>query len=236
MDRDAGAWEGGGTMSGSSTGIQSAVVMGGGLAGIAAAMRLAEAGVKVTLVETRKRLGGRATSHPDPQTGEHLDNCQHVLLGCCTNLIDLYRRHIRGYERVVHLDMHTGYGPRYQMGLVNSPLEPRDSEELARRFAYPLVVKADPSEFYPVQGDMIDYVYTLVREELPEVGLYATSFEFGTLGDSLPAHVRSLRTLILENQMHWSGTRRALGIWGGQRAMPYRVARLRRSYLVTPRP
>lgn len=69
-----------------------AVVMGGGLAGIAAAVRLAEAGLAVTLLETRQRLGGRATSFNDPATGEDLDNCQHVLLGCCTNLIDLYRR------------------------------------------------------------------------------------------------------------------------------------------------
>jgi hypothetical protein len=120
-------------------------------------------------------------------------------------LIDLYRRHIRGHERVVHLDVHTGYGPRYQMGLVNSALEPRDSQELARRFAYPLVVKADPSEFYPIQGDMIDYVYTLVGEEFPEVGLYATSFEFGTLGDSLPAVLRSLRAVVFEKRMHRFG-------------------------------
>jgi hypothetical protein len=120
-------------------------------------------------------------------------------------LIDLYRRHIRGHERVVHLDMHTGYGPRYQMGLVNSALEPRDSQELARRFGYPLAVKADPSEFYPIQGDMIDYVYTLVGEEFPEVGLYATSFEFGTLGDSLPAALRSLRAVVFENRMHRFG-------------------------------
>lgn len=70
----------------------STVVIGGGLAGLAAAVRLAEAGVAVTLVETRQRLGGRATSFVDPTTGELLDNCQHVLLGCCTNLIDLYRR------------------------------------------------------------------------------------------------------------------------------------------------
>ncbi len=70
----------------------SAVVLGGGVAGIAAAVRLAEHHVPVTLVETRKRLGGRATSHPDPQTGELIDNCQHVLLGCCTNLVDLYDR------------------------------------------------------------------------------------------------------------------------------------------------
>lgn len=68
------------------------LVLGGGLAGIAAAVRLAQAGRAVTLVETRKRLGGRATSFVDPTTKEVLDNCQHVLLGCCTNLIDLYAR------------------------------------------------------------------------------------------------------------------------------------------------
>ena len=69
-----------------------AIVLGGGLAGIAAAVRLASAGVAVTLVETRQRLGGRATSFVDPTTGQVLDNCQHVLLGCCTNLLDLYAR------------------------------------------------------------------------------------------------------------------------------------------------
>lgn len=44
------------------------------------------------LIETRKRLGGRATSFTDPTTGQTLDNCQHVLMGCCTNLLDLYHR------------------------------------------------------------------------------------------------------------------------------------------------
>ena len=74
------------------SGARSAIVMGGGVAGIAAAVRLADAGLAVTLVETRKRLGGRATSHIDQATGELIDNCQHVLLGCCTSLIDLYER------------------------------------------------------------------------------------------------------------------------------------------------
>ena len=68
------------------------MVIGGGVAGIAAAVKLAQAGVAVTLVETRKRLGGRATSFVDPTNGQLLDNCQHVLLGCCTNLLDLYHR------------------------------------------------------------------------------------------------------------------------------------------------
>ena len=68
------------------------LVLGGGLAGIAAALRLAERRVPVTLLETRKRLGGRATSFVDPRTGETIDNCQHIAMGCCTNYIDLMRR------------------------------------------------------------------------------------------------------------------------------------------------
>ncbi len=71
---------------------RTALVMGGGVAGIAAALRLAEHDVAVTLIETRKVLGGRATSFNDPQTHTPLDNCQHVVLGCCTNLLDLYER------------------------------------------------------------------------------------------------------------------------------------------------
>jgi hydroxysqualene dehydroxylase len=68
------------------------LILGGGLAGIAAAVRLSQSGHKVTLIETRLKLGGRATSFVDPQSGSTLDNCQHVLMGCCTNLIDLYER------------------------------------------------------------------------------------------------------------------------------------------------
>lgn len=65
--------------------IGSAIVVGGGLAGLTAALRLAERGVRVDLFETRTKLGGRATSFDDVRTGARIDNCQHVALGCCTN-------------------------------------------------------------------------------------------------------------------------------------------------------
>ncbi|MBX3358983.1 MAG: hydroxysqualene dehydroxylase HpnE [Phycisphaeraceae bacterium] len=68
------------------------LIVGGGIAGIAAAVRLAEQGIRVTLLETRKKLGGRATSFTDVRTGRVLDNCQHVMLGCCTNYADLLAR------------------------------------------------------------------------------------------------------------------------------------------------
>lgn len=62
------------------------VVIGGGLAGIAAAMRLARAGRRVVLCERRPFLGGRAFSFADPDTGAIVDNGQHVLVGACTRL------------------------------------------------------------------------------------------------------------------------------------------------------
>ncbi len=74
------------------SGAPRVIVVGGGLAGMAAAVALEAGGAQVTLLEARRMLGGRAGSFQDPQTGEELDNCQHVLLGCCTNLIDFYTR------------------------------------------------------------------------------------------------------------------------------------------------
>ncbi len=84
-------------------------VVGGGLAGLAAGSALAENGFRVTLFERRPYLGGRASSYQHPGTGEVVDNCQHVLLGCCTNLIEFYRRigvedKIRWYERLTFLE------------------------------------------------------------------------------------------------------------------------------------
>lgn len=70
----------------------SVTVVGGGVSGLSAACALAEAGLKVQLLERRPYLGGRATSFLHPGVGEVIDNCQHVLFGCCTNLIGFYRR------------------------------------------------------------------------------------------------------------------------------------------------
>lgn len=72
-------------------GLKSAIVIGGGLGGLSAAAALADAGVRVRVFEKRPYLGGRATSYALPD-GTYIDNCQHVTLGCCTNLADFYER------------------------------------------------------------------------------------------------------------------------------------------------
>jgi squalene-associated FAD-dependent desaturase len=67
------------------------LILGAGLAGLAAAVQLARRGFRVTVVEARDRLGGRAGSFTDPSTGQLTDNCQHVSMGCCTNFDDFCR-------------------------------------------------------------------------------------------------------------------------------------------------
>jgi squalene-associated FAD-dependent desaturase len=64
-------------------------IVGGGLAGLAAAAALVGSGARVTVLEARRRAGGRAASFEDPVAGGLVDACQHVAMGCCTNFLDL---------------------------------------------------------------------------------------------------------------------------------------------------
>jgi phytoene dehydrogenase-like protein len=64
------------------------IVVGAGAAGLSAAAALAGAGKRVTVLERKPNVGGRAYSYEHPALGEVVDS-QHVLLGCCTNLIEL---------------------------------------------------------------------------------------------------------------------------------------------------
>ena len=78
------------------------------MAGLSSAVALADAGFRVRLFEKRPHLGGRATSYTLPD-GSEVDNCQHVTLGCCTNLADFYRRvgasgKIRFYDQLYFAD------------------------------------------------------------------------------------------------------------------------------------
>ncbi len=84
-------------------------IAGGGLAGLAAACALSNAGFRVTLFEKRPFLGGRASSWEHPGTGEVVDNCQHVLFRVCTNLIEFYNRigvadQIRWYDEMTFIE------------------------------------------------------------------------------------------------------------------------------------
>jgi hypothetical protein len=122
-----------------------------------------------------------------------------------TVLSSLFQEAASSCERFLLIDMHTGYGPRYQMTIVNSIHEKRASADLQASFSYPLVAKTDPDEFYQMQGDMVDYVYQFMQNQFPGKYFYATCFEFGTLGSSFGAVIKSLKAMINENRVNQCG-------------------------------
>jgi len=117
----------------------------------------------------------------------------------------LYSQALDDYENGIQFDMHTGYGPRYQMTVLVPAYAPLPSAEAMQKFNYPLVQKIDANEFYAISGDMGEYYYRLVANKYPHKHLFACGFEFGTFGDSLLARIRSLRAMVFENQLHWHG-------------------------------
>lgn len=93
-----------------------AIVVGAGVAGLAAAIALAQDGASVTLIERRPFAGGRAYSYPHPALGETIDS-QHIVLGCCTNFIELIEQAgaecpIRWYDEICFLEPSATGTPR----------------------------------------------------------------------------------------------------------------------------
>ena len=83
-------------------------MVGAGVAGLSAALALAKAGFAVEVLERKPYVGGRASSYEHPALGEVVD-CQHVLLGCCTNLVYLYKESgasnmIRWYDELTFME------------------------------------------------------------------------------------------------------------------------------------
>jgi squalene-associated FAD-dependent desaturase len=121
--------------------LNSVIVIGGGLAGLSSAVVLAESGYRVRLLEKRPHLGGRAASYVLPG-GEHVDNCQHVTLGCCTNLEDFYRR-INVADKIKFFDELRFAIPDGERGLMKSSWLPPPLHMATSFLRFPLLDWAD---------------------------------------------------------------------------------------------
>lgn len=116
-------------------------------------------------------------------------------------LKNLYQKlfNIKGLEKTVFIDLHTGYGPSYQMSIVNSSYMKNEKLSDYLNQKYPLVVQSNTDSFYEMKGDLIDFIY----KSYPEIS-FATSFEFGTFGDSTFAGIKSIIAIVLENQYFYN--------------------------------
>ena len=107
------------------------------------------------------------------------------------------------YENVVHIDVHSGYGPRYNMVIFNSAYETMNEAETKALFGYDNVISYDSEAFYPTTGDTTDFYYRLWEKMGSKATLFSTCFEFGTIGDSFLDSIISMKYTIEENQNHW---------------------------------
>ncbi len=148
------------------------IVLGGGLAGITAALDCAEASAQVTLLEVRPRLGGAAYSFE--REGLLLDNGQHVFLRCCTAYRDLLAR--LGSEQRVMLQ------PRLEIPV----LSPHRRGVLLRRNGLPAPLH--------LAGALLRYSHLTLAQRLSAarsalaLGRLDLGSASGTLGEWLAAH------------------------------------------------
>ncbi|NPA30580.1 MAG: DUF2817 domain-containing protein [Chloroflexi bacterium] len=119
---------------------------------------------------------------------------------------------LRQYPRILHLEMHTGYGPAGVLSLFFPEAEPRRDAEWESLLDYRPVIRVASAAAYRIQGDLGGYLLRRAAWHGREV--VTTGLEFGTLGHSTAAQLRSLRALVLENQMfHHGAASDAVAAW-----------------------
>ncbi len=95
------------------------MIIGGGFAGLAAAVALAEKGVAVTLFERRPLLGGRAYSVKDSTTGDTLDNGQHLFMGCYHHTLKFLKTigtdRLLQFQKKMCVDFADSQGKQYRL-------------------------------------------------------------------------------------------------------------------------
>lgn len=122
-------------------------------------------------------------------------------------LKDVFARCLDGeYENIVHIDIHSGYGPRYNMVIFNSVYETLSEAESQELFRYDNIIAYDSEAFYATTGDTTDFFYRLADSVNTDKTLFSTCFEFGTIGDEFFDTILSLKYTVDENRNHWYPT------------------------------
>jgi len=110
------------------------------------------------------------------------------------------------YANIVHIDIHSGYGPRYNMVIFNSVYETMNEAESQAAFGYDYVIAHDSEAFYATTGDTTDFFYRLAQKKQTDTELFSTCFEFGTIGEEFFDTLLSLKYTVDENRNHWYPT------------------------------
>ena len=106
------------------------------------------------------------------------------------------------YSNIIHVDIHSGYGPRYNMVIFNSVGDPTSEADSKAQIGYDYIIAQDSEDFYITFGDTTDYFYRLASSKNSDKSLYSTCFEFGTIGDGFLDSILSLKYTVDENRQY----------------------------------
>lgn len=110
--------------------------------------------------------------------------------------------HIYQYtDQVVWIDIHSGYGKKYSMSVINSRYETKKTTELKRDLKYRDIIGFEQDAMYDTDGDITEKLYFVHQDQNYSSDLLALCFEFGTLGHTLLHELRSFKSILLENNV-----------------------------------
>lgn len=110
---------------------------------------------------------------------------------------------LNNIDSVLWLDIHTGYGPRYQMSLINSQYEKATTKKLVESMSYPLILGLGEDDIYDIDGDMIEFIYDLHKQHNYTSDSTILCYEFGTLGEKTSKTIESIKAIIYDNNIRF---------------------------------
>ena len=118
-------------------------------------------------------------------------------------LVPLLRETCESYDRVIAIDLHTGYGERDRMHLISNPVENEMQQKMSDLFGDHRIDFGDQEDFYTSYGDVVE----MVGEVVPDKTCIPMTFEFGTLdSQTWLGALKSVQTMIAENQAYQFGS------------------------------
>lgn len=97
------------------------------------------------------------------------------------------------------IDLHSGYGPKNKMAVINSRHETETTKEMIEQCNYPYILGNNEDDIYDTDGDIIEKFYESKNQKYSKNDFYATCFEFGTVGTGNLKSIEGLKALIAMN-------------------------------------
>lgn len=109
-------------------------------------------------------------------------------------------------DEVVWLDIHSGYGKKYQMSMINSRFEKELTKELKETLQYKDIIGYENDPMYDTDGDITEKLYDIHQQDSYQSNLLALCLEFGTLGDGILNTLKSFKSILFDNGAHFYPT------------------------------